>query len=233
MIDLIAFDADDTLWENETLYIRANEKYRQLLSNYHNPEWIQRKLNQTEIVNIQSYGYGIKSFTLSMIEAAVDLSEGQIEGRVVQEIIGISKEMLEAEVQLLEHAEETLAQLSTTHELMLITKGDLFEQGKKVERSGLAKYFRFIEIVGEKTTKSYRVLLEKYNLDPKRFLMVGNSLRSDIMPVVALGGKAVYVPHPHTWVYETVVDQTTGEEEYFEIEHLGLLPALVRRLSGH
>jgi putative hydrolase of the HAD superfamily len=232
-IEVIGFDADDTLWHNEILYVQAKDKYKRLLSNHHNPEWIGRKLDEREIRNLQSYGYGIKSFALSMIETAIELTEGQITGGEIQQVIDFARDMLSAKVLLLEHAEQTLAELSADHALMLITKGDLFEQERKVKRSGLARYFRTVEVVSEKTVESYRSVMKKYDIDPRCFLMVGNSIRSDIAPVVAMGGQAVYIPYPDTWAHETTVDHTLEKTEYCELEHLGQLPALVDRLIRH
>jgi putative hydrolase of the HAD superfamily len=232
IIEIIAFDADDTLWHNETLYAQAKEKFQQLLLSYRDPVGARQRLDEIEVVNIQYYGYGIKSFALSMIEAAIEITEGRIGGRELQQIIEITKDMMTAEVQLFESAEETLARLSAKHALMLITKGDYIEQNRKIDRSGLAKYFRYIEIVIDKTTESYRKLLAKYNIDPRRFLMVGNSLRSDILPVIEMGGQAVYVPYEHTWSHETVSNPDVGKSSYSEIEHLGQLPALVEGLNG-
>lgn len=232
MIDVIAFDADDTLWHNETRYLLAKDRFKQVLGSYHHPETIDHRLDETEIRNLQSYGYGIKSFTLSMIETAIEISSGQIKGGDIQKIIEIAHEMLSAEVELFEHVEATLAELSRTFELMMITKGDLFEQESKIARSGLAEYFRYIEIVGEKSVETYRALLEKYAIDPERFVMVGNSIRSDILPVVELGGRAVYVPYAKTWFHENTVDQSIGTDEYFELDHLGQLPELIEVISG-
>ena len=233
MLDIIAFDADDTLWHNETRYLQAKNRYSQLLSRYHSPERAEQRLDEIELQNIRSYGYGIKSFTLSMIEAAIELTEGKITGSEIRELLNLGRQMLIAEVVLFEHAEETLVRLSTGHDLMLITKGDLFEQGMKVERSGLSRHFHYVEIVGEKTAASYRGILERHKLNAERFLMVGNSIKSDILPVLEIGGRAVYIPYAHTWVHERVVDggYVKDKDGYFELEHLGQLPALVEKLS--
>ncbi len=166
-----------------------------------------------------------------MIEAAIELTDGQITGSEIQEILDLGRQMLVAEVPLFEHTEETLVKLSTAHDLMLITKGDLFEQGKKVERSGLGKYFRYVEIVGEKTAATYRAILERHKLDPEQFLMVGNSMKSDILPVLEIGGRAVFIPYEHTWVHERVLDGGIERGGHFELEHLGQLPELVEKLS--
>jgi putative hydrolase of the HAD superfamily len=231
MLEVIAFDADDTLWHNETQYLQAKSRYGQLLSRYHGPERVEQRLDEVELQNVRFYGYGIKSFTLSMLELAIELTEGQITGREVQEILDLGKQMLMGEVQLFEHAEETVVRLSAGHDLMLITKGDVFEQGKKVEQSGLTHHFRYVEIVGEKTAASYRAILERHRLNAERFLMVGNSLKSDILPVLEIGGRAVYIPYEHTWVHERVIDGGVAKDGYYELEHLGQLPGLVEKLS--
>ncbi len=230
--DVIAFDADDTLWHNETLYSLTQDKFKQLLANYVEAEGIEQKLYETEMRNLHYFGYGIKGFTLSMIETAIELTVGRITGKEIQEIIAFAKGMLEAEIQLLDYAEETIAQLSMSYPLMLITKGDLFDQETKIARSGLANYFKHIEIVSEKTEGSYRSLLARHKIDPQRFLMVGNSLKSDILPVLALGSQAIYIPHQLTWVHETIVSPQVKSQDYFQLEHLGQLPAFIERFSA-
>ncbi|HMD87614.1 MAG TPA: HAD family hydrolase, partial [Anaerolineaceae bacterium] len=198
MIKTIAFDADDTLWHNEPLYDQARIQFCNILSGYQTSEILENRLSQIEIGNIQYYGYGIKSFTLSMVEAAIDLSAGQIKGHEIQDILDISRQMLAAEVPLFENSINVLEALHSDYDLILITKGDLFEQIRKVERSGLARYFRLIEVLEDKTENSYRTLLEKYDIDPATFLMVGNSIRSDILPVLKIGGQAIYIPYATT-----------------------------------
>jgi putative hydrolase of the HAD superfamily len=232
MFDVIAFDADDTLWHNESLYLMVQDKYKQLMSEYQRGEVVDQELHNAEMRNLQYYGYGIKGFALSMIETAIALSEGQVRSGEIQAIVGFVKEMLEAPVRLFEDAEETVAGLSASHELMMITKGDLFDQETKIARSGLASYFRYVEIVSEKNHSTYESILAKHDIDPRRFLMVGNSLKSDVLPVVAIGGQAVYIPYQFTWAHETMVDHDEEQGTYFELEHIGLLPALVRQLGG-
>jgi putative hydrolase of the HAD superfamily len=230
MIEMIAFDADDTLWHNETYYHEAKKQFAQLLSNYQDNEFARRRLDEIEVRNIDIYGYGIKMFTLSMIEAAIDLSDGKVKGPEIQQIIDISKEMLTNEVKLFEHAEETLAKLSPRFDLMLITKGDQFEQERKIARSGLSGYFRYIEIVTEKSQELYQALLAKYDIHPKRFLMVGNSLRSDIHPVIAIGGRAVYIPNEQTWFHENLPKEAVDHMAYDELELIIQLPDHIDRL---
>jgi len=230
-IEVIAFDADDTLWHNESLYVSAQTKLKQILADYHPPEWVDKHLYQTEMRNLAHFGYGIKSFALSMIETAVELTNGQITGNDIRTIIDITKEMLSADVELLEYVAETLVSLRHSYTLMVITKGDLRDQEMKITRSGLAPHFRHIEIVSEKSRDTYKAILQRYRIESERFLMVGNSLRSDILPVLELGASAVYVPHHLTWVHETSETPPAEQSGYYEIEHLGLLPALLKQLE--
>jgi putative hydrolase of the HAD superfamily len=229
--DLIAFDADDTLWHNERLYVNAQARFAQLLSHYHNPEWIGERLYQTETHNIQHFGYGIKAFALSMIETAVELTEGRLSGQDVQALIDLAKEMLSAKVELLEHVAETIPQLAANYQLMVITKGDLLDQETKIARSGLGKYFQQVEIVSQKTPETYLRLLKKASIPPERFLMVGNSLKSDILPILELGGNAVHIPYETTWLHEVASPPAEGQAGYYSLEHLGQLPALLEQLE--
>jgi putative hydrolase of the HAD superfamily len=228
---IIAFDADDTLWQNEEIYARATQKFTRLLSPYCDLEEISRRLSLVEIENLSLYGYGIKSYALSMIEATVEISAGQISGQEMRQAVAIVKEMLEAEVLLLPHARETLERLSQKYIMMLITKGDQFEQARKIRRSGMAHYFQYIEITGEKTPESYQALLDKYGIEPQQFLMVGNSLKSDILPVLAIGGQAVYIPYENTWSHENVDEQELQTVTYGELQHLGQLPDYIAALE--
>jgi putative hydrolase of the HAD superfamily len=229
--DLIAFDADDTLWHNEPFYSKAKLQFIEILAAYAPYETIEPRLDAVELRNLQDFGYGIKSFVLSMVEAAVDISAGRVTGSEIQAIVDIARRMLRADLELFEHVHETLAALAGQYPLMLITKGDQFEQELKIKRSGVDHYFHSIEIIGDKDSRSYRLLLAKYNLDPGRFLMVGNSLRSDILPVLELGGVAVYIPYEHTWSHENS-EFTSEPKAYYELENIGQLPALVARLEG-
>ncbi len=231
MLDIIAFDADDTLWQNERIYNATQEQYARLLARYTRADGIDAALYQTEKSNIPYFGYGIKSFTLSMIETAIRLSEGRVTADEIAQIVGFAKAMIDTPVELLDHVTETVAQLSQSHRLMLITKGDLLDQERKLERSGLAKHFTVVEIVSEKTEDTYRHILAKYNIAPPHFLMAGNSLPSDVLPVAAMGGHAVYIPHDITWVHETVAGDVHQPEQYTELAHIGLLPALVETLD--
>jgi putative hydrolase of the HAD superfamily len=229
--DVIAFDADDTLWHTEYLYSEAQEKYKQLLAHYLSADEIEKKLYDTEIRNLQHFGYGIKAFTLSLIETAIELTQGQITSGEIQAMLDVGKTMLSAEVRLIDHAADTLAMLTNAHTLMLITKGDLYDQESKIMRSGLAPHFRHIEIVSTKSPQTYQALLTKYQITPSRFLMIGNSPRSDILPVLAIGGHAVYIPYPITWMHEVADLPPTDHIGYFQLENLGQLPELLTRLT--
>ena len=230
MIKTIAFDADDTLWHNETLYTGTQEKFATLLAGYKDPADIERELYDTEMRNLRLFGYGIKGFTLSMIETAIELSDGKIRGYEIQAIVDFAKEMLQAPVQPIKDVEKVLRYLSGSFQFILITKGDLFDQETKIARSGLASYFQGIEIVSEKTAEVYIKLLATYAIKPHQFLMVGNSLRSDILPVLEIGGQAVYIPYEITWAHE-VVEEEEVQKQYHVLNQIGFLPELVRQIN--
>jgi putative hydrolase of the HAD superfamily len=232
MLDVIAFDADDTLWHNETLYSKTQSRFRDLLARYEQADWSEQALYETEMRNLRFYGYGIKSFGLSMIETAIKLTGGRIQARDIQAIIDLIKEMLQAPVQLLDHVEDIIPALAADHTLMLITKGDLLDQEAKIARSDLGPYFAHVEIVPDKNAEVYRSILDRHGIRPERFLMVGNSLRSDILPVIAVGGQAVHVPYHLTWAHETVSEQNPASGSYVVLEHLGQLPATIGKLQG-
>lgn len=229
-IDLIAFDADDTLWHNEAHFRQARARFVQILSAYVPAEWAGTQLDRIEIENIPHYGYGFKSFGLSMIEAALELASGSVQAKDLQAIITLLHEMMSMKVELLDEIAETLTRLSTAYPLMMITKGDLFEQSDKITRSGLTGYFRYIEIVPDKTPENYRALFQKYQIDPRHVVMVGNSLRSDIQPVLALGGQAIYIPYETTWAHEHL-DPAEILPGVIEIERFGQLLESIERLE--
>ncbi|MBC8101666.1 MAG: HAD family hydrolase [Cytophagales bacterium] len=229
--EVIAFDADDTLWHNERFYVSAQAQFQELLAQYHRPEWIAERLYEAEMRNLPHFGYGIKAFALSMIETSVELTEGRISGGDIQTIINLSKQMLRAEVELLESVAETIPRLAETYTLMVVTKGDLLDQERKFARSGLADHFQQVEIVSDKDPESYARVLRRHRIAPERFLMVGNSLRSDILPVLTLGASAVYVPYSLTWAHESAEPPPAGQSGYHELAHLGLLPELLEALE--
>ena len=232
MIEIIAFDADDTLWHNETTYHAATTRFEKLLATHYGLTDIEGELYETEKENLGHFGYGVKSYTISMIETAVRPTNGRIHGRHILEIISVTREMLKGDIQLLPDAEEIVSLLAESYPLMLVTKGDQFEQEGKIKRSGLASYFERVEIVSEKTIDTYSALFNKHGVDPAGFLMIGNSMRSDITPVISLGGQAVYIPYDLTWEHEMIHDEPSDGDHYYQIEGLDELPALVSQLDS-
>ncbi len=228
--DIIAFDADDTLWHSERLYARTQTEFAKLLAHYRDEKFINERLYETESRNIAHFGFGVKAFALSMIETAVELTDGRVSGNDIQAIINLAKDMLNADIELLDGVSETIAALAQSHRLMVITKGDLLDQEKKIERSGLGKYFQRVEIVSDKTPASYARLLVEHSLEPQNFFMVGNSLRSDILPILELGGSAAYIPYEITWLHETA-EPPTGRPGFYQLEHVKQLPALLEELE--
>lgn len=202
-ITTVAFDADDTLWANEDLFVAAQARYMALLAPYRH-EWAAQELYATEQRNLAYFGYGIKGFTLSMIETAIQISGGAVKGHEIGQIIDLAREMIHAPLTLLPYVADVLPALAQTYRLMLITKGDLFDQEAKIARSGLADYFRHIDVVSEKNSSTYARILRRYDINPREFVMVGNSLRSDILPVLALGAHAIHLPYHLTWQHEHV-----------------------------
>jgi len=230
-IELIAFDADDTLWHSENLYAAAQEQFAQLMAAYVNSDEALAALHEKEVRNLPLYGYGVKAFVLSMIEAAIDLGREQLTSGQVAALLATGKDMLAAEVHLLDGVEEAVAALAADFPLMVITKGDLGHQASKLDRSGLARYFRYVEIVTDKTDEVYQQLFAKHGLDPARVLMVGNSLKSDIIPVLRLGGWGVFVPYRILWSHEHADLPSALAGRFREIERLEALPTLVRDIS--
>ncbi|TXK38015.1 HAD family hydrolase [Pontibacter qinzhouensis] len=220
----IAFDADDTLWMNETIYTTTHGRFVAILEKYEEPDVLQKRLYETEIKNLNLFGYGVKGFTLSMIETAVELTKGQITGDEVHQIVALGKDMLTHPVELLPHVEQTLKLLQESYNLMIITKGDLFDQETKIARSGLADYFGGVEILSEKNTATYQRLLQRNNIEVSDFLMVGNSLKSDILPIGELGASAVHIPFHTTWGHEMVSPENMLHVQYEVLQHIGELP---------
>ncbi|MGH9939102.1 MAG: HAD family hydrolase, partial [Blastocatellia bacterium] len=231
MFDVIAFDADDTLWHNEPLYRGAQRQVLEILAHYHDRDWMERQMNETEIRNLEHYGYGIKGFTLSMIETAIELTEGRISGAEVGRIIELTREMFKAPVELLDGVQETIATLSASNDLMLITKGDLFEQQAKIARSGLAGHFSKVEIVPVKIRETYQSIIARHEINPQRFLMIGNSIRSDVLPVIEMGGSAIHIPYETTWEHEAVPEEELAGKEFMRLAHFRELPNLIDELK--
>jgi putative hydrolase of the HAD superfamily len=232
-IELVAFDGDDTLWHNESIFSMTHERFAALMAAYIEPAEIRDRLLATEMRNLDLFGYGVKSFTLSMIETAIELSRGAITGNEIQAIIDAGRSMLRHPVELLDGAVDAIEQLRDTHQLMLITKGDLFDQESKLARSGLGDHFDAVEIVATKDERSYERILRRHKVEADEFVMIGNSPRSDIVPVLALGGWAVHVPHPLTWAHERLEDETAmaAHDRFRLVASLTDVPAVIRRLG--
>ena len=185
MFDVIGFDADDTLWHNESIFTMTQEKFREMLSS-HGPEVVDQTLSLTQIKNLKIFGYGIKGFILSMIETSIEITDGVIQGNEIQQILDFGREMLAAPIELLPYVQEVVDELSKIYRLLIITKGDLIDQETKITRSGLADYFTGMEIVSDKNSETYEKILSRHDIAASRFIMIGNSMRSDIVPVVQI-----------------------------------------------
>jgi putative hydrolase of the HAD superfamily len=229
--DIVGFDADDTLWHNERLYQEAQSGFCDLMRHYGTSRQVMEELHRTEMRNLGQFGYGIKGFALSMIETAIGLSDGKVAAFDVLKIIDIARRLLDANVELLDHAAEIVPLVAGMYPLMIVTKGDLRDQESKIQRSGLARHFTTVEILSNKRQEDYAQLLERHHIRPERFLMIGNSPRSDIWPVLALGASAVYVPHHFTWAHEAAELPPSQHPGYYCIEHLGLLPRLLEEME--
>lgn len=227
-IKTIAFDADDTLWVNEPIYNQTQERLKSLIEKFVTPEVLEQRLYQTEIKNLRLFGYGIKAFMLSMVETAIELSNGKISGEEIGRIIDLGKDMIEHPVQVLPNVKESLEQLQSDFELMIITKGDLFDQESKIARSGLADFFSKIEIVSEKDETSYKKVLSKHGIAIHEFIMIGNSLKSDVLPVFNIGGKAIHIPFHTTWQHETIEAHHFNGIEYQELPDISLVPGFFK-----
>jgi len=203
-IKVIGFDADDTLWVNETYFRETEDKFADLLEKYETKNKIDQELFRTEIKNLDLYGYGIKGFILSMIECALELSNNQVSPKTVSDLLDLGKAMITQPVELLDGVEEVLSGLKDKYRLIVLTKGDLLDQERKLDRSGLSKYFHHVEVLSDKKEKNYQDLLEHLQINPREFLMIGNSLKSDVLPLVEIGARAVHVPFHTTWQHEEV-----------------------------
>jgi len=219
-IKVIGFDADDTLWVNETYFREAEEEIQRLLSEYETPNKIDQELFKMEMKNLPLYGYGVKAFILSMVEVALELSNYNISNKTIEAILNIGKNMLEKPVELLDGVEEVLSVLSKKYRLILATKGDLLDQERKLEKSGLTDYFHHIEVLSDKQEANYSNLLNHLEVNPSEFLMIGNSLKSDVLPLVNIKANAIHVPFHTTWAHEEVSKKETNGKTYNTINGL-------------
>jgi putative hydrolase of the HAD superfamily len=228
-ITAIGFDADDTLWQNEQYYRLTEEHFQSLLGEFAAGADISARLLEAEKRNLEHYGFGIKGFTLSMIETAIEVTDGQVPGEIISRILDIGRDLLRHPVECMPHVEETLQALNGHYLLVLITKGDLFDQERKLAQSGLGDYFDAIEIVSDKNATTYRRIFQKVADGPERAMMVGNSLKSDIVPAIAAGAYGVFIPHVLTWVLEHV-EAPTDAPRFRQIEHLGELSSVLAQI---
>lgn len=210
-IKVIGFDADDTLWVNETYFRNAEEEFASLLDGFETKNKIDQELFKMEMKNLETYGYGIKGFVLSMVESALDLSNNTISQATISKILTLGKEMITHPVELLDGIEEVLEVLGKKYRLIVLTKGDLLDQERKIERSGLSKYFHHVEVLSDKKEANYQNLLDHLKIDVKEFLMIGNSLKSDVLPLLNIGAQAVHIPFHTTWQHEEV---SVKEDEF-------------------
>ncbi len=232
MIQTIAFDADDTLWHNETLFSVTQAEIYALLHPYADETTLHARLYEVEMRNLRLFGYGAKGFILSMIETAIEVSERRVTAREIQAILDHGKALLAHPVELLPGVRETLEELAGTYNLILITKGDLFHQESKIAASGLGDLFAALEVVSEKDAPTYERIFRRYHLDPATFLMVGNSLRSDILPIVALGARGAYIPYEITWQHEVVDPQTAAHDNWWQLASISELPSKLAELAA-
>jgi putative hydrolase of the HAD superfamily len=213
-IKVIAFDADDTLWVNETYFREAENEFAKLLSRYETKNKIDQELFKKEIDNLPYYGYGVKGFVLSMVESALELSNYQLNPKTIEAILNIGKTMLDKPIELLEGVEEVLKILQPKYKLILATKGDLLDQERKLEKSNLLQYFHHIEVMSDKKEKDYLKLIKHLDIKPSELLMIGNSLKSDVLPLVTIGASAIHIPFHTTWIHEEVTEVESSKLEY-------------------
>jgi putative hydrolase of the HAD superfamily len=231
MIRALAFDADDTLWHTETLFQETQVRLAEILGHYAPADDVRRRLHAMEERNVKIFGFGIKGFTLSMIETAIEISGGRIAAVDIHTIVALGRAMLAAPMDLLNDVPRVLAHLQPRYPLYLITKGDLLDQHNKIETSGLADRFTGIEVVARKDADTYRTVFTRFGIDPESVLMVGNSIPSDILPVLEVGGWAAHIPYAVTAVFEQH-DRDPAHERFARLDSIGDLPALVDRISG-
>ncbi|WP_417768787.1 HAD family hydrolase [Stappia sp.] len=222
----IGFDADDTLWHNERFYKLTQERFAGLLAAYSEPESLEERLLAAERRNLRHYGYGIKGFTLSMIETAIEVTDGTLPASVIGEILEAGRDMLSHPIETLPHVKETLSALAGDFRLVLITKGDLFDQERKIAASGLGEHFHAVEIVPDKTRDTYETLFARHGDGAERAMMVGNSLKSDILPALEAGSHAVHVPYELTWALEHA-NEPVAHDRFHQVAHLGELNGIL------
>jgi putative hydrolase of the HAD superfamily len=218
-IKVIGFDADDTLWVNEPYYREVEEAFIELIKPYETERDIAVEVFNTEMSNLSVYGYGIKSFVLSLVQCALEITDGRVNSKTIGEILQLGKDMLARPIELLEDVKPLLEQLSGNFKLIVATKGDLFDQEKKMKRSSIASFFHHIEVMSDKKEQNYIQLLQHLDIDPCEFIMIGNSMKSDIIPTLNLGSYAIHVPFHTTWAHEEV-DEDPVNRKFFRVKSL-------------
>jgi putative hydrolase of the HAD superfamily len=226
-IKVIGFDADDTLWVNETYFRNAELEFAKLMAPYETANKIDQELFKKEMENLPLYGYGIKGFVLSMVEMAMEISNHTVSNQTITKILNIGKDMLNAPVDLLDGVEAVLGQLSKDYKLIVLTKGDLLDQERKLEKSNLTPYFHHIEVMSDKQDLNYSKVLDHLDIKPSAFLMIGNSLKSDILPLINIGAEAIHIPFHTTWMHEQVGVEETKNKAYKTITSLSELKMLL------
>ena len=229
-VRVLGFDGDDTLWHSETRFHVTQGEFRELLKRHAPDADVDARLAATEMKNLAIYGYGVKSFTLSMLETAIELSGGKVPAADLEVILGWGKRMLREPTELLEGVDATLREVGKDYELLLITKGDLFDQESKLARSGLGELFVGVEILSEKNVETYRGIFRRRGIKPEEFVMVGNSLRSDVVPAVVLGAHAFHIPYVVTWAHEQVRDEDLPKHGWRVLSSIAELPAALDAL---
>ena len=231
-IRMVGFDADDTLWKSEDYYRAAETEFRRIVGAHVDLDDVGDRLYAVEKRNLALFGYGVKGMTLSMVEAAIDITQGRIPASDIHRIVSMAKDLLRHPVELLPGVADAVEAVASRHAIVLITKGDLFHQEAKVRESGLSRWFGRIEIVSEKDAPTYARLLQEFGVAPSEFVMIGNSLRSDIAPVIELGGWGIHMPYHLTWAHEAEHDLVEGEPRMLQVESATQLPEALSRLKA-
>jgi putative hydrolase of the HAD superfamily len=222
-IKVIAFDADDTLWVNEPYFREAEHEVARLLSVYETENKINQELYKIEIDNLPYYGYGVKGFILSMIELALDVSNKKVVPEIIEKILEIGKDMLYKPIELLDGIKDVLDNLGGNYKLIVATKGDLLDQERKLQKSGLLDYFHHVEVMSDKKEKDYLKILKHLDVNPSEFLMIGNSLKSDVLPLIEIGASAIHIPFHTTWEHERVCSSQLNQDSYKTLQDLSEL----------
>jgi putative hydrolase of the HAD superfamily len=230
-ITTIALDADDTLWQNEQFFRLTEQRFSDLLRDYTDASDLTERLIAATARNLQFYGFGAKGFSLSMVETALEVTDHRVPGTVIAEILAAGRELVNFPIETLPYVDEALGGLQDRYRLILVTKGDLFDQERKLAASGLADYFAAVEVVSDKTEATYRRIFERHTEGPAHTIMAGNSLKSDILPALAAGAFVAYVPHDLTWSYERA-EEPANDPRYARIEHLGQLQDAIDRFEA-